>query len=155
MQLYHPFIRSVSDTFALMAGIRVEVLNAFGTESYEFESLGITSVIHYTGKIRGRFLMDMEPGLALTAAQNITGVLYGSIRDSMVLATVSELNNIISGSAISALNNEYQLGIWLSPPYVFTGKSCLIALPKMMSASMDCRTLHGRLKINVAFERSE
>lgn len=155
MQLYHPFVRSASDTLALMAGIKTEVLSAFGSETHEFESLGITSVIHYTGKIRGRFLMDMEPGLALAATQNITGGLYGSVRDSMVLAAISELNNIIAGSAVSALNNEYKLELWLSPPYVFTGKSCLIALPRMQSASMDCRTLHGKLKINVAFERSD
>ncbi len=155
MQLYHPFVKSTADTLALMAGIRAEVSNAFGSEMHEFESLGVTSVIHYTGKIRGRFLLDMEPGLALTATQNISGAIYGSVRDSMVLAAISELNNIISGSAISALNNEYQLGLWLSPPYIFTGSSCLIALPRMQSASVDCRTLYGKLKINVAFERSD
>lgn len=155
MQLYDPFVRSAADTLALMAGIKTEVLSAFGSDTHEFESLGITSVIHFTGKVRGRFLLDMEPGLALAATQNITGALYGNIRDGMVLATISELNNIISGAAVSALNNEYQLGLWLSPPYVFTGKPCLIALPRMQSASVDCRTLHGKLKINVAFERSD
>lgn len=138
-----------------MASVKVDILGAFGSETQEFPSLGITSVIHFTGKVRGRFLLDMETGLALTVAQNVLGNMCSSVRNTMVLATISEMNNIISGAAVSVLNNKYALGLWLSPPYIFTGKNCLISLPKMQSASVNCNTLYGKLKVNVAFERGQ
>ncbi len=155
MQLYDPFIRSVSDNFALMANMKVDILGAFCSETEEFMSYGVSSIINYTGKIRGRFLLDMEPGVALSITQNVMGVYYDNVKDSMVLAAISEMNNIISGNAVSVLNNAYSLGLWLSPPYIFTGKNALIALPKIQSASVECNTLYGKLKVNVAFERGE
>ena len=155
VQLYDPFINSVKQIFKQMANMEVSLKGAFGSESDEIVSYGVTSIINYTGKVKGRFLLDMEPGVALAAAQNVTGMGYESVKDIMVLATISEMNNIIAGGAISTLNNLYSLGLWLAPPFVFTGKDAVICIPKVSSASVDCTTLYGKLKVNVAFERSE
>ena len=154
VQLYEPFISSVKKIFKDMANMDVVFKGAFGSESDEIASYGVTSVITYTGKIKGSFLINLEPGLALAVAQNVNGIYYDSVKDSMVLATISEMNNIIAGNAISTLNNMYSLGLWLAPPYVFTGRDAIICIPKIPSASIDCQTIYGKLKVNVAFERS-
>jgi chemotaxis protein CheX len=154
VQLYEPFINSVKKILLDMANMEVVIKGAFSDESEEIATYGVTSVINYTGKVKGRFMIDMEPGLALALAQNVNGIYYDSVKDSMVLATISEMNNIIAGHAVSTLNNLYSLGLWLSPPYVFSGKDIVVCIPKIPSASIDCQTKYGRLKVNVAFERS-
>ncbi|HEY8499050.1 MAG TPA: chemotaxis protein CheX [Clostridia bacterium] len=153
LELYKPFIRSICDTFALMANIKVYIEGAFSSETEEIVSYGVSSIINYTGRIKGRFLLDMQPSVALTLTQNILGEYYSNVRDEMVLATISEMNNVIAGNAVSALNNRYSLGLWLSPPYIFTGKNAVIMLPRIQSASVGCNTLYGKLKVNIAFER--
>lgn len=153
LQLYKPFIRSVCDTFAMMASMKVYIEGAFSAETEEIISYGVSSIINYTGRIKGRFLLDMQPSVALTLTQNILGAYYSNVRDEMVLATISEMNNVIAGNAVSALNDMYSLGLWLSPPYIFTGKNAVIVLPRIRSASVGCNTLYGKLKVNIAFER--
>ncbi len=153
LQLYKPFLNSVCDTFAMMANIKVYIEGAFSSETDEITSYGVSSIINYTGKIKGRFLLDMQPSVALTLAQNVLGSYYNNERDEMVLATISEMNNVIAGNAVSILNNRYSLGLWLSPPYIFTGKDAVIVLPRIRSASVGCNTLYGKLKVNIAFER--
>ena len=154
MDLYNPFVNGARETILAMAGLDLEVTGAFSFENEEIASLGVTSIITCTGKLKGRFLIDMEPALALALAQNITGASYSDIKDPMVMATVSELNNIISGSAISVFNNTYGLNLWLAPPIVFAGKNTVICIPKISSSSIDCATRYGKLKLNIAFEGS-
>jgi chemotaxis protein CheX len=152
MELYQPFLKEARETIQSMADLKLDVIGAISTENEEIVSLGVTSIITYAGKMKGRSMLDMEPVLALALAQNITGSCYTAVKDPMVLATVSELNNIISGGAISALNNTYGLNLWLAPPIVFAGSNCIICIPKIASASINCTTLYGKLRINIAFE---
>ncbi len=152
MELYQPFLKLARETVQSMANLKLDVVGAVNSESEEIVSMGVTSIITCTGKMKGRCMLDFEPELALALAQNITGTAYTNVKDPMVLATVSELNNIISGGAISSLNNAYGLNLWLAPPIVFSGKNCIICIPKLASASINCTTLYGKLKINIAFE---
>ena len=71
----------------------------------------------------------------------------------MVMATVSEMNNIISGKAIAPLNNDLGIKLWMSPPYVFSGENPIICIPKLNSASLSYTTKYGKLKFNIAFEK--
>lgn len=152
MELYEPFIKEARAAIQSMANLKLDVVGAVTSENEEIVSMGVTSIITCTGKLKGRSMLDMEPALALALAQNIIGSAYTNVKEPMVLATVSELNNIISGGAISALNNAYGLNLWLAPPVVFAGRNCIICIPKLASASIDCVTLYGKLKINIAFE---
>lgn len=152
--LYVPFVNSTKDMLKQMADIDIAVSGTFQDEEDSIASYGVSSIISFAGKVKGRFLLDMEPGVALTIAQNITGVYYNSPKDNMVLASISELNNTIAGDGITNLNNTYSLSLRLAPPVVFTGKDTVISIPKIPSASLHCTTRYGKLRINVAFERS-
>lgn len=154
MQLSNPFINSVKDIMMKMADIDVTVTGTVISGNEEIVSYGVTSIVACVGKIKGRLLLDMEQSLAVTIAQNVTGVCYASAKEYMVLATISELNNIIAGDAITVINNQFSLGLRLAPPVVLTGKDVIISIPKISSTSLDCTTRYGKLKVNVAFERS-
>ncbi|MCX7711996.1 MAG: chemotaxis protein CheX [Clostridia bacterium] len=152
-RLYSPFINSIKAMLNQMASIEVEPAGAFYSESDDIISYGVTSIISFAGNIKGRLLLDMEEGLAMKIAENINMQSFSNVRDYMVLASISELNNIVSGDAITALNNSHSLGLRLAPPIVFAGKGAAICIPKISSVSLDCTTKHGKLKLNVAFER--
>lgn len=154
MQLSNPFINSVKDIVMKMAGIDVTVVGTIVTGNEEIISYGVTSIVSCVGKIKGRLLLDMEQSLAVTIAEKVTSVYYASAKEYMVLATISELNNIIAGDAITVINNRFSLGLRLAPPIVLVGKDVVISIPKISSTSLDCVTRYGKLKVNVAFERS-
>lgn len=118
----------------------------------EIEAYGISSIISFTGKIKGRILIDMEHQLALHLARMITGDDYPTAYNEMVLETVAELNNTISGDLVTNLNNNHGLKLWLSPPIVFIGEQVVIAVTRLTSTSLLCRTEHGKLLFNIALE---
>lgn len=154
VQLSNPFINSVKGILMEMANIDVTVAGAISSDNDAVVSYGVTSIISCVGKIKGRLMLDMEQSLAVAIAQNVTGICYASVKEYMVLATISEVNNIIAGNAITVINNQFSLGLRLAPPIVLTGEDIIISIPKISSTSLDCTTKYGKLKINVAFERS-
>ena len=154
LQLYQPFMESFRTILLQMTNIEVLQEGDYFTENDEIVSYGVSSIIAYSGKIKGRLLLDFDATLALKIAENITGTQYDTTHEYMVLASISELNNIVSGDGITKLNNQFSYGLRLAPPIVFTGKDTIICIPKITSVSLNCNTLYGRIKINAAFERS-
>lgn len=153
-QLVLPFAKSVQDMIQQMAGIEVTMEGNFYDEKEELISLGVSSVISFAGKIRGRLVLDMESVLALAFANKINSRNYTSEREIMVLMSISELNNIVAGDANTYLNNQFQLGLRLAPPFVFVGKNAIIQTPRIPSYSINCKTQYGKLKVNIGFEGS-
>ncbi|MGE5582301.1 MAG: chemotaxis protein CheX [Bacillota bacterium] len=151
-RLTQPYIDSTVSVLKDMADVEVEISGYFYPESDDIISYGVSSIITFMGKIRGRLVLDMDPELALKIAGNINSEEYKTAKDINVLTSISELNNIVAGHANTYLNNNYSLGLRLAPPVVFTGKKPIICIPKITSESIDCYTKFGRLRVNVAFE---
>ncbi|MBM7866075.1 chemotaxis protein CheX [Heliobacterium gestii] len=149
-----PFSDAVVNIFRQMADIDVEIESGPAQDSDEIRSLGVTSILTFAGKVKGRFLLDLDSDLALHVAKTLIGGEYDSVKDHMVLASVSEMNNIISGNAITQLNNEYSLSLRLAPPIVFAGNDVIIAIPKIASISVNFKTAHGRLKASMAISKA-
>lgn len=150
--LYTPFLDSIKNIFGQMTGIEINPKGGFYTENDDISSLGVASIITFSGKMKGRLLLDMEKSLALQVAKNITGTDYDCEKEYMVMASIQELNNIIAGDAITKLNNLYSAGLRLAPPIVLAGKDAIISIPKVEPLSMDYTTPYGRMKVNIAFE---
>jgi len=152
INLFAPFGKSTQEMINQMSGIQVELLKEKVDEDYELKSFGVTSIISFTGKQEGRFLIDMEQDLALAIAGAVMGNDFRNVRDNTVLMVISEINNIIAGDAITYLNNEYSLSLRLAPPIVFTGRDVIISIPKIHSRTAHGETKHGRIKINIAWK---
>ncbi|MGE5417291.1 MAG: chemotaxis protein CheX [Acidobacteriota bacterium] len=151
--LVQPFVFSTAEMIFEMAGFKIIPDGAIYNEEDEIHSRGVASIINYIGKIKGRFLLDMEPGMALKLASLIVGQDYLDARDPMVLAVISEINNTIAGDAITKLNRNYGLSLRLTPPIVFTGAKISMTIPKIPSVSLNYKSEHGQIKVNIAFER--
>ena len=151
-RLFKPFTESVISMFKEMGGIEIKQDGDFYQDNDEFMSYGVSSIINFIGKIKGRLLLDMEPSVALHLANSLMDEKYTSTREQMVLASVSELNNTIAGDATTKLNNDFNTSMRLAPPIVFTSKDTVISIPKITSMSVNCLSQYGKIKINVAWE---
>ncbi len=152
MDYCRPFLDSLKKIIVEMANIKVKGRQAFYPEDKVLVSKGVTSIITFAGKVKGRLVLDMEQELAAAVAKNITGYTFDSIKDNQLLATIAEFNNIVAGDGVTSLNNKHSLGLNLIPPVAFSGKGAVICIDKMPSASVECKTQYGTLRLNVAFE---
>lgn len=152
IDLYQIFGTSAKSMIKEMLDLDIRGMDKMDEEPGEILSMGVSSIITFAGTRKGRLLIDMDQSLALHVANTLLGEEYGHIKNPMVLATVSELNNIISGDAITKLNNSYSMGLRLAPPIVFTGQDVIISIPKINSLSSWGDTDYGRIRINIAWE---
>lgn len=146
------FSTSIRETIQSMCGVEIIPEGNFQNESSEISILGVASMINFSGKRKGRVMLDMEDSLAIKLASSLIGEDYTTTRNTMVLAAVSEINNIFSGSAMTIINNQLGLSLWMAPPVVMTGKNVIVCIPKIDSMSLKFKTPHGILRINVAME---
>lgn len=149
---YQPFFKSSQDIIMQMTGIAVELKGSHDSAANEIASYGVASIVNFSGKMRGRFMIDLEPKLALKIAEGVLGEPYGDIKDRMVIAAISELNNIIAGDANTQLNNSYSLGLRLVPPVVYSGTNIVVVTPKLSSMTFLCTSEYGNLKLDIGFQ---
>lgn len=152
LKLVEPFVKSAQDVIKQMTDIDIEISG----EPYNYEgdlnSYGVSSIINFSGKIKGRFVLDIDPVLAFKIAENLIGEYCDNAKDRMFLAAISEINNIIAGDANTSINNELLLSLRLAPPIVFSGNNVVISTIKMDSMVIDCKTSYGNMKLNVGFQ---
>ena len=151
-KLYKPLCISVEEIIKEMSDIDLVGMDSIEEERHELTSMGVSSIITFAGARKGRLLLDMEPGLALSMAGAVLGEEYGDVKDPMVLSLVAEVNNIISGNAITGINNELLMDLRLAPPVVFAGRDVVISIPRLRSLSSWGETEYGRIRINIAWE---
>lgn len=152
IRLITPFINSTTSMIKEMTGIKVIDCSKPVAERSDLSSYGVASVITFAGKIKGRFVIDLEPALATRMISMLMGEENPALHDRIMLGCIAELNNIICGDANTVLNNQYSLGLRLAPPIVFTGTKAILATSKMESTTVNCRTAYGDFKLNIAFQ---
>ncbi len=72
----------------------------------ELLSYGISSIVNFGGKAKGRMLFDLEHSLALYLSHRITGGNHTTACSPVVLETIAELNNTISGDMVTGLKGD-------------------------------------------------
>lgn len=120
-------------------------------EGDSFISRGFTVLVGLTGGWEGWFLLDMSQQTACVLAGTMTGEEYNSVENDEVLYAGMEIANIISGNAITTLNNSQPgLNIRLAPPSVFAGQGMSMFNARLNSSSVLMESQAGPVKINVA-----
>lgn len=113
-------------------------------------SKGVAVVIGITGKTKGRVLLDMPLHIAMELAIKLDPDLKD---EDFALFTIAELCNIVSGGAITMLNNKYkQLGLRLATPSIFTGIDSKIFSPKLKAVLLSYNSRFGKIDFHIGFE---
>ncbi len=150
-----PFVRASVSIFRDMLDLEVKS-GETEIEGDSFVSNGFTVIIGFTGGWKGRFIMDMTGETAIHIASTLTGESYREFAEEEVLLSGAELGNIISGNAITDINNNNRgLNLRLTPPSVFAGKELSMFNVRLNSSSVLLQTDAGLVKINVAVEEGK
>lgn len=150
-----PFLKSTARVFKDLLDLKVSSGQA-EQEGQSFFSQGFTVIVGFTGGWRGWFFLDMNQSTAILLAGNMTGEEYDSVQNEDVLLAGAELGNIISGNAITEVNNIHPgLNIRLTPPSIFAGDDLSMFNLKLNSWSVRVQTAAGDVKINVVVEEGK
>jgi chemotaxis protein CheX len=149
-----PFVRAAADVLPSMLDLAVTGGQP-QPEGDSFRSRGFTVIVGFTGGWSGRFFLDMSQDTALQLAGLLTGEQYHSVAEEEVLLSCAEIGNIISGHAITEVNDRLPgCGIRLTPPSVFAGTEVSMFNVKLSSWSVVMSTAAGDLRLNVAVEEA-
>lgn len=151
-RLIEPYVNSSKNMLQDMTGISITKIGEPISDNGEFESYGVSSAISFSGRIKGRFVIDLSPELAKAIVSNMTGETMENLKDLLFLAGISELNNTIAGDANTYLNNTYALSLRLAPPIVYSGSNIIVASSNIETVSVLCDTEYGGMKLNIAFQ---
>lgn len=146
------FTKSTLTMFQEMVNIKIESSES-PTDGEDFlDHLNTYSSISFSGKLKGRFILNVSDTLGKKICENLLGEKVDTLRNRLNLSGISELSNTISGDAITHLNNQYNLSLRLAPPVVATGNNMGIASIKMSSKTIHLSSDYGNLLINIAIE---
>lgn len=131
------FMASFQNAVEMMTSQSLRVKEMVKSENiYQHYQPGISSIVGFVGKgLKGRSLLWAPSAVSLSITQFYVGETYDSYKEELVLYTMGEINNVLSGHATTKLNDRYHLSIRLTPPSIFAGKSLSLITPKLDSYS--------------------
>lgn len=150
-----PFVRASNNVLKQMLDLDVHKGQA-ESEGDSFISQGFTVMVGITGGWHGWFFLDMSQETAMKLAQIMTGEDYDTVENEEVLLAGAEMANIISGNAITDINNlQSGLNIRLTPPSVFAGEGMSMFNVRLSACSVILQTDAGNIKINVVMKEGK
>ncbi len=127
---------------------------ATGTEESGGDDLEeVAVIIGITGRVEGRMILEMGMKTALRLCEALNWGEPFAAFNEMARATLSELANLVSGRAVTYLNDKGTL-VSITPPVIFCGKgmkACSYLTPFVVPIETDC----GQLKVNVAVQEND
>jgi chemotaxis protein CheX len=148
----NPFLVTISNVLVeMIPGVTIE-RGALQKKPTPIETLGCSSLIGVAGEVEGRIVLDMEKATAIKIAGAMNDEEF-TVFDSMAASTINELTNMVSGGAITLLN-ESGLTLDISTPTMFVG----IGLKLFDSGEADeciiipIHTNFGDVHLNVALK---
>lgn len=151
---FSTFQQAIKETMEMMTELSADI-GDFEESSQEFDSLespGVVSIVGFIGKLKGRSLLWVPADLALTIAEAIMGERPSSYQEEDVLFAMSEINNVLSGQAITQLNDAFDLSLRLSPPSVFAGDSFTLTTPNLKAYASEGTMENQTFHLNIAIE---
>ena len=109
---------------------------------------GIAAIVGITGDLSGRMLIDFDIPTALKISSVMNMTDFTEITD-MVRSTIQELANMISGRAITTLNNS-GFNLDITPPTICEGKDTLITNANLSVISIPFSSEIGDFYVNLA-----
>ena len=110
--------------------------------------MGVAAIVGLAGDVEGRVLIDMSNETAIEIASIMNGEKLTDL-DELVKATITELANMVTASAVTKLHD---LGFKfdLTPPSIITGQNMRVTDMNVEALIVPLSTPQGLIEINVA-----
>lgn len=151
MFIMKSFIEAFIKVSQELFGIETKTTGYEKLDSNFFKVSGGAVVVGFKGLYTGRVLISMPRDLLIDFATSV----IGDVSDEMeLLYTLNEFGNMVSGNAVTLVNNKYKgANIRLSPPSSFLGNEMVFSNFKLSNYNVNF-TVSGKenafIKMNVA-----
>ncbi len=145
----NPFFSSAYDVIQEMSGQSVERGKLALQNSQTCRSLGFAVIIGVVGEVEGRVILDMSQITAIKFAEIMNMETIGEFNE-LVKSSMGEIGNMISGRAVSKLQNEgYDFNI--TPPTLFEGQNMVMSNPsELPTIVVPLKAEFGSILVNLA-----
>jgi len=138
-----------------------DVLSQFGTfdpklgklsvKEENVTSIGVAIIVGIIGEVKGQIVYSLTEETAKQIASTMMMGMPVDAFDEMAKSAVSELSNMISGHASTAIAAK-GFTIDIAPPTLITGKDVKVASNVKKVVVVPVTTTAGVLEINIALE---
>ena len=147
-----PFVDSAQVVLEQVLSARI-VAGEVELHSAPVVSRGVTAIVGVTGEAEGRVLFDMRMETALAIARAMNGEEGLAALDPLTKDTISELAGMMTGKAVSTLNDGgHRLEV--TPPTLFAGDNVTISHAVLETLVVPLETSFGEVVVNVAVATS-
>jgi chemotaxis protein CheX len=154
VEYINPFVEAAIHVLQEMTGEEFE-RGELALKNIPIITQGVVIVIGITGQIEGRVLYDMNKQTAMNIASFMMGGEEITAVDELTKSALNELGNIISGNAISMLN-DMGFKFDITPPTLFSGDGMEITSPNMETLIIPLISDKiGEVIVNVALRERE
>lgn len=144
------FVEATQELFRTMLGCETTTVGV--DESSESVAYDISGLVGLAGEVKGVVSLRMPTPVALASTEALLGDRHTEL-DNTVRDTISELSNIVVGSAKSSLATHFDVNITL--PNVISGPDHHIILPRGVTlATFAFRTPWGPFCVETGLVRS-
>lgn len=143
------FCACVAKAFQDVAN-QVSGLNFTPADKFDHAGQKVSVIVGIVGRNRGRILLKVDE----PTAQRITeGMNDGPLEDKLEsYLFLGEFTNMVSGKAITGINNAFKGGeLRLTPPAIFAGEELQISTPKVQEKALVYEG-PGMALIDIGFE---
>jgi chemotaxis protein CheX len=158
MKLKHinPFISSVNDFFSMMLDAKAHK-GQLGMREADVAKYEITSLIGFSGVAKGSVALSFPTATAVNIANSLLESDHTDV-NRQVTDAISEMVNIVGGSAKAKFKTKSGKPIELSLPNVILGKNYVISYPSMSTwievpFTSDCGDF--AMRVTLKFNDSE
>ena len=110
--------------------------------------MGVAAFVGLAGDVEGRVLFDMSMETAMKIASKMNMEELPEF-DELAKATITEMANLITGQAVTKLN-DLCVKFDLTPPALFTGEKMEISDHEVEALIVPMLTQQGKIEVNVA-----
>ena len=147
VEYINPFVEAAFNTIKTVLDVDI-VRGKLYLKDTSQPVLGVADLVGLAGDVEGRVIFDMEKETALKIASDMNGEKLTQM-DELVKATIMELANMITGTAVTRLQ-DLGFSFDLTPPVLFSGENMELANTGVEALIVPVDLPQGRLEINVA-----
>ena len=147
VEYINPFVEAAFNTIKTVLDVDI-VRGKLYLKDTSQPVLGVAVLVGLAGDVEGRVIFDMEKETALKIASDMNGEKLTQM-DELVKATIMEVANMITGTAVTRLQ-DLGFSFDLTPPVLFSGENMELANTGVEALIVPVDLPQGRLEINVA-----
>lgn len=149
------FSKALHDELAEMLGLRSDI-EIHQDEKSQLNINGVVVIIGITGAPKGRVAFHMSHDTMMKFAKmqlQLAGIDYDATQEEAE-ASIEETANIISGRAVSKINDIYkEREMRLTPPGTISGADIHLVNPELVSFNIVAKTKIGDICMSIGFSR--